>query len=232
MACCVPVRHAYFTNRGFYSAPLVSLAISWSQHRASGSTCPFLPTLLVAPQPRHCASLLTPWSRHRASRSTRPFLPTLLASSQAAIARIRHDDYGPAQALARAVVDFSYEPHRRSSNITIRWTPSHEGVEGNEQADIPAKRAAEGRGSRAPPEGQAPQGAGKGSEGAGREVLPAPFRPRGDRPPPPPKNRPGAGRQVLVVRQRRGSDAPPSVHQVLALDARDPPALAESREGL
>ena len=77
---------------------------------------------------------------------------TVFSDSQAATARIRHDGCGPAQALARAVVDFSYEPHQRGNSITVRWTPSHEGVDGNEQADTLAKRAAEVEGSRAPPE--------------------------------------------------------------------------------
>ena len=34
-------------------------------------------------------------------------------------------------------------------HLTIRWTPSHEGVEGSEQADGMARRAAEGEGERA-----------------------------------------------------------------------------------
>ena len=75
---------------------------------------------------------------------------TVFSDSQAAIARVRRD-CGPAQALARAVVDFSHELQERGNSITIRWTPSHEGVEGNDQADALAKRAAEGKGSRAPP---------------------------------------------------------------------------------
>ena len=50
---------------------------------------------------------------------------TVFSDSQAAIFRVRHDDCGPAQALARAVVDFSYELQQRGNSITIRWTPSH-----------------------------------------------------------------------------------------------------------
>ena len=38
----------------------------------------------------------------------------------------------------------------RDNTITIRWTPSHTGVEGNELADSMAKRAAEEREERAP----------------------------------------------------------------------------------
>ena len=76
---------------------------------------------------------------------------TIFSDSQAAIARVRYDDCRPAQALARAVVDFSCELHQRGNSITIRWAPSREGVEGNEQADTLAKRAAEGKGNRASP---------------------------------------------------------------------------------
>ena len=46
----------------------------------------------------------------------------------------------------------------------------------------------------------------------------------------PQEGRPDTGRQVLVVWQRQGSDALPPIHQMLALDARDLPALVESGE--
>ena len=37
----------------------------------------------------------------------------------------------------------------RGNTFTIRWTPSYEGVEGNEQADGIARLASEGGGERA-----------------------------------------------------------------------------------
>ena len=67
---------------------------------------------------------------------------TVFSDSQVAVARIQHTDCGPVQALARATVDFSYEFRGRGNNVTVRWTPAHQGVEGNEQADTRAKRAA------------------------------------------------------------------------------------------
>ena len=46
---------------------------------------------------------------------------------------------------------FSYKVRSRGNDISIRWTPAHQGVDGNEQADAWAKRAAEGREGRADP---------------------------------------------------------------------------------
>ena len=70
---------------------------------------------------------------------------TIFSDSQAAAARIQHDRCGPDQSLARAVTDTVQAPHRRGNRVTVRWTPAHAGVEGNEHADFTAKRAAEGR---------------------------------------------------------------------------------------
>ena len=70
---------------------------------------------------------------------------TVFSDSQAAIARITHDRCGPAQALAKAVIAQASEIHSRGNTLTIRWTPSHTGVEGNDQADIAAKSAAANR---------------------------------------------------------------------------------------
>ena len=69
---------------------------------------------------------------------------TVFSDSQAAVARIQHSGCGPAQALARAAIDWSHELRQRGNSITVRWTPAHSGVEGNEHADAIAKRVAEG----------------------------------------------------------------------------------------
>ena len=59
---------------------------------------------------------------------------TVLSDSQAAVDRIQHSGCGPAQALARAAIEWSYELRQRGNSVTVRWTPAHAGVEGNEHA--------------------------------------------------------------------------------------------------
>ena len=76
----------------------------------------------------------------------------VFSDAQAAIARMQHDRCGPAQVLAKAVISTTDDFYRRGNTLSLRWTPSHVGVEGNEQADRAAKRAAEGEGERAEPE--------------------------------------------------------------------------------
>ena len=56
-----------------------------------------------------------------------------------------HDGCGPAQALARGFLAQAAELHERGNALSVRWTPSHSGVEGNEQADRASKAAAEDR---------------------------------------------------------------------------------------
>ena len=76
---------------------------------------------------------------------------TIFSDSQAAVARAQRTDCGPDQALASAVVSFSCEIRSRGNDINIRWTPAHQGVDGNEQADAWARRAEEGVEGRADP---------------------------------------------------------------------------------
>ena len=76
---------------------------------------------------------------------------TIFSDSQAAIFRLQHDECGPAQAMAIGAIEASRNIRSRGSDITIRWTPSHHGVTGNERADILARRAATGELSRADP---------------------------------------------------------------------------------
>ena len=85
-------------------------------------------------------------------RSERGQEYTIFSDSQAAVTRVQHDRCGPAQALAKATISMTKDLCARDNILTIRWTPAHEGFEGNEQADEAAKSAAEGTRGRAEPE--------------------------------------------------------------------------------
>ena len=62
---------------------------------------------------------------------------TILLDSQAAIARLRHTQPGPGQALA-----IQAHAIAKGLHVTIQWVPGHAGVEGNERADQVAKQTA------------------------------------------------------------------------------------------
>jgi len=62
--------------------------------------------------------------------------------SQAAIARLRHTQLGPGQALAMQAHAIAKRLHIQGRQHTIQWVPGHAGVEGNEKADQVAKQAA------------------------------------------------------------------------------------------
>ena len=70
---------------------------------------------------------------------------TIFSDSQAALSRVQHDRTGPDQALAIRAIATAEAIAQRGNTIVVRWTPSHEGITGNERADRMAKRAAEGR---------------------------------------------------------------------------------------
>ena len=70
---------------------------------------------------------------------------TIFSDSEAAISRVQHGRCGPAQALAKAVIATVDEMGRRGNTLSIRRTPSHKGIEGNEQADAMARTTAEGK---------------------------------------------------------------------------------------
>ena len=76
---------------------------------------------------------------------------TVFSDSQAAIAKVQHDRTGPAQALAKAAIELVSSLTNRDNTVTLRWTPAHRGIEGNEQVDEMAKRATEGREGTAEP---------------------------------------------------------------------------------
>ena len=68
----------------------------------------------------------------------------IFSDSQAAIHRVLHEECGPAQALARIAIDASRRLRARGNDVTIRRTPSHQGVPGNERAGMGARVAAAG----------------------------------------------------------------------------------------
>ena len=76
---------------------------------------------------------------------------TIFSDSQAALTRVQHDRTGPGQGLAIEAITTARAITDRGNKISLRWTPSHEGIEGNEVADSMAKRAAEEREGRAEP---------------------------------------------------------------------------------
>ena len=83
-------------------------------------------------------------------RNERDRRHTVFSDPQAAVSRVQHDRTGPGQALAILAIETAEAITSRGNSITIRWTPSHAGIEGNEQADGMAKRAAEEREEKAP----------------------------------------------------------------------------------
>ena len=68
---------------------------------------------------------------------------TIFTDSTAAIGRVRTDASGPAQRFAVAAIEAYDRIHARGDQITIRWVPSHVGIEGNETADRYAMAAAD-----------------------------------------------------------------------------------------
>lgn len=64
---------------------------------------------------------------------------TIFLDSTAAIEQVMMDRCGVGQALARAVIELKGVLGSRNCSVTLRWTPAHRGVEGNETAGSYAK---------------------------------------------------------------------------------------------
>ena len=67
---------------------------------------------------------------------------TIFTDSVAAMRRVMGDAPGPGQDIAIRAIEVAERLVQKGNTITIRWTPAHVGVEGNERADLAAKGAA------------------------------------------------------------------------------------------
>ena len=55
---------------------------------------------------------------------------TIFSDSQAALSRVQYDRTGPGQGLAIETITTARAITGRGNKISLRWTPSHEGIEG------------------------------------------------------------------------------------------------------
>jgi ribonuclease HI len=67
---------------------------------------------------------------------------TVFTDSQATLRRIQSDEPGPGQALALRTMNWESELTKKNIRVEYRWVPAHKGVEGNEEADLQATKAA------------------------------------------------------------------------------------------
>jgi ribonuclease HI len=67
---------------------------------------------------------------------------TILTDSQATLRRIQSDEPGPGQVLALRTMNWESELTKKNIRVEYRWVPVHQGVKGNEEADLQATKAA------------------------------------------------------------------------------------------
>jgi len=67
---------------------------------------------------------------------------TIFTDSQATLRRIQSDEPGPGQVLALRTMNWESELTDKNIQVEYRWVPAHKGVEGNEEADQQATKAA------------------------------------------------------------------------------------------
>jgi len=68
---------------------------------------------------------------------------TVFMDSQATLRRIQSDEPGPGQVLALRTMNWESELTEKNIRVEYRWVvPAHKGVEGNEEADLQATKAA------------------------------------------------------------------------------------------
>jgi hypothetical protein len=66
----------------------------------------------------------------------------IFMDSQATLRRIQSDELGPGQVLASRTINWKSELIDKNIQVEYRWVPAHKGVEGNEEADLQATKAA------------------------------------------------------------------------------------------
>ena len=66
----------------------------------------------------------------------------IFTDSTAAMRRIANDAPGPSQEMAIHIIELARRIIDQGNTISVRWTPAHRGVDGNERADPAAKDAA------------------------------------------------------------------------------------------
>jgi len=67
---------------------------------------------------------------------------TVFTDSQATLRRIQSDEPGPGQVLALRTMNWVDALARKNIQVEYRWVPAHKGIEGNEEADQQATKAA------------------------------------------------------------------------------------------
>jgi len=67
---------------------------------------------------------------------------TVFTDSQATLQRIQSDEPGPRQALTLRTMNWKRELADKNIQVEYQWVPAHNGVEGNEEADSQATKAA------------------------------------------------------------------------------------------
>jgi len=67
---------------------------------------------------------------------------TIFTDSQATLRRIQSDEPGQGQVLVLRTINWKSELLEKNIRVEYRWVPAHKGIEGNEEADLQATKAA------------------------------------------------------------------------------------------
>ena len=67
---------------------------------------------------------------------------TVFTDAQATLKHIQSDEQGPGQVLALRMMNWADALARKNIHVEYRWVPAHKAIEGNEEADQQATKAA------------------------------------------------------------------------------------------